>query len=255
MGLQEYRVSPSEIERTRDLLRMAPSKGTAALDVGARDGHFSILLSDRYDQVIALDLAKPAIDAPRVTCVEGDATNLKFSTGAFDLVFCAEVLEHIPTERLESACRELERVSGRYILIGVPYRQDTRVGRTTCYTCFGISPPWGHLNEFDEKKLLRLFKGSSVVATSYVGKTNARTNWLSTWLMDRAGNPYGTYSQDEACTRCGQSLVSPPKPGISQRILSRIAFSCRELTQRSGRGRPKWIHVLYEKNNTNEISE
>jgi hypothetical protein len=71
--------------------------------------------------------------------------DLGFADDFFDFVLCAEVLEHIPTASLSRACSELGRVSKHYVLIGVPYRQDIRVGRTTCWSCRKKNPPWGHI--------------------------------------------------------------------------------------------------------------
>jgi 2-polyprenyl-3-methyl-5-hydroxy-6-metoxy-1,4-benzoquinol methylase len=147
--LTEYRQKDLEKERTKDLMNLVPSIGGSALDIGARDGHFSKILAERFDDVTALDLKRPCIDYPKVHCVEGDVTCLDFDDNAFDLVLCAEVLEHIPKGLLARACMELGRVVKGYLLIGVPYRQDLRVAQTTCYSCGKTNPPWGHVNRFD----------------------------------------------------------------------------------------------------------
>jgi 23S rRNA U2552 (ribose-2'-O)-methylase RlmE/FtsJ len=78
MDLTEYRATPAEQQRTEDLLRLIPARGSLTLDIGARDGHFSRLLADRFERVIALDLTEPDIADPRVQCVQGNAANLEF---------------------------------------------------------------------------------------------------------------------------------------------------------------------------------
>src|SRR6185295_9096732 len=197
MSMAEHREGPAEKRRTEDLLRLMPAFGGTALDIGARDGHFSILLAERFDRVIALDLEKPAIDHPKVECVKGNAAELDVADRSMDFVFCAEVLEHIPPEILGRVCGEIERVSKGQILIGVPYKQDLRLGRTDCVSCRGRNPPWGHVNSFDERRLAELFPACKIDSVSFVGKTEAQTNSLSALLMDLAGNPYGTYEQQE----------------------------------------------------------
>src|ERR1041385_1987742 len=132
---------------------------------------------------------------PRVVTTAGDATKLSFADESFDCVFCAEVLEHIPDVR--QACRELARVAKYEVVVGVPYRQDIRIGRTTCRTCGKVNPPWGHLHSFDEHRLTRLFPGLRAVSQSIVGSNGEATNGISTMLMDLAGNPWGTYDQEE----------------------------------------------------------
>ncbi len=186
-GLEQYRQSEREQARSADLLRLLPRGRKSVLDIGARDGYFSQLLTEHFEEVTALDLEKPAFEYPRVTTVAGDITKLQFPDSSFDCVFCAEVLEHIPA--LEQACRELARVARHEVVIGVPFRQDTRCGRTTCRQCGKSNPPWGHVNNFDEQKLRKLFPELAVRATSFVGSNNEVTNPVSTMLMEMAGNP------------------------------------------------------------------
>ncbi len=250
MNLTEYRESDAEINRTNDLMSIINNINSAnhsALDIGARDGHFSKLLADRYDSVFALDLEKPSIQHHNVHCIQGDVTNLKFNDGYFDFVFCAEVLEHIPTNLLENACSELSRVSSEYILVGVPYKQDIRVGRTTCYSCGKINPPWGHVNSFNEAQLENLFPEYKIKEISYVGKTNAFTNSISTAFMDFAGNPYGTYTQEESCIQCGKKLIKPPERSFIQKIATKVSFYIKSFQNLFTKEQPNWIHILFQK--------
>lgn len=246
MDLAHYRAQPRELERTSSLMSMVPAGVGTALDVGARDGHISRLLADKGAAVTALDLECPVIDDPRIACVQGDATSLTFADRAFDLVLCAEVLEHVPTGSLERVCSELARVAGRHLLIGVPYRQDIRVGRLTCGACGGISPPWGHVNTFDEKRLQSLFPGCRVTRVEFVGVADAPTNALSAKLMDMAGNPWGDYGQDEPCIHCGSRFTQPPARTTGQRLLSRAAIELRKTTRHLHRPHGNWMHVTLE---------
>jgi len=247
MELAAYR--EREIERTRvaSLFGLLPPRLHRALDVGTRDGHMARLLADRVDEVTALDLELPRVDHPRIRCVKGDATALEFADNTFDLVVCAEVLEHIPTHLLAAACEELSRVSGKHVLIGVPYRQDLRTDRTTCTECGKTNPPWGHVNSFDEKRLRQLFPTCEVERVDFVGGTREGTNFLSALLMQAAGNPYGTYVQDEPCVHCGATLRAPGARSLGARCLTRAAVTLRRLQQPWVRERPKWIHILFRK--------
>src|SRR5262245_21526446 len=106
-NLLEYRSSSLEQSRIANLMGLIPAGLKSALDVGARDGYLSKKLIERIPEVTALDLDVPVIDDPRIRCVQGDAAKLGFPDGSFDLVFCAEVLEHVPRPALEVVCREL----------------------------------------------------------------------------------------------------------------------------------------------------
>ncbi len=56
-SLEAYRATENERTRTADLLRLVPRGRATVLDIGARDGHFSRLLTGYFDAVTALDLA------------------------------------------------------------------------------------------------------------------------------------------------------------------------------------------------------
>jgi len=231
MDLTEYRASYSEQQRTTDLLRLMPPRGRNALDIGARDGHFSVLIADRFESVTALDLPERSISHQKIRCVKGNAAEMPFTGGSFDFVLCTEVLEHVPPAQLPKVCQEIERVSSSQILIGVPYKQDIRVARTTCHSCGKPNPPWGHVNSFDEQRISNLFTLSKVEAVSFVGHNSSQTNRLSAALMDFAGNPYGTYDQEEACIHCGRRLIAPPRRTPIQLVATKFAFWSRRVTE------------------------
>jgi SAM-dependent methyltransferase len=243
--LKKYRASDIERMRTVDLERALPRGRRSALDIGARDGHFSRILTEYFAEVTALDLEKPTFELPRVSTVAGDVTKLEYGDNAFDCVFCAEVLEHIPDVR--KACREIIRVAKHEIVIGVPFRQDTRVGRTTCQACGRPNPPWGHVNSFDEDKLHALFPGVRLIAKSFVGTTQDASNPLAGVLMDLGGNPWGTYDQDEPCLHCGAQLKQPMVRSLPQRLFSAMAFRIERLQSALARPHGNWIHLVFSK--------
>jgi len=236
-----------EKERTNDLVRILPKGRHSVVDIGARDGHLSRLLAEHFLEVTALDLTKPVFDFPGVVAVAGDATNLQFADNSFDCVFCAEVLEHIPN--IEAACREIIRVAKHEIIIGVPFQQDIRVGRNTCLGCGKASPPWGHVNAFTEERLLRLFAGLQVVSRSFVGSNREATDPISTFFMDLAGNPWGTYNQLEPCIHCGAVLTPPRNRRLWQKICSAIAARVNHVHQFFSSPHANWVHFVFTKPN------
>jgi ubiquinone/menaquinone biosynthesis C-methylase UbiE len=247
MDISLYRESQSEQERVRSLLRLISQKGQYALDVGARDGYLSVALTDYFEKVTALDLNKPSIDHAKVISVKGNITSLDFPGNHFDLVLCAEVLEHIPPKLLAKSCSEISRVAKETVIIGVPYKQDIRVGRTTCPKCGRTNPPWGHRNVFDEGKLKQLFPQLAYDKVLYVGKNYERTNFLSKTLLDFAGNPYGTYDQEEECIHCKSKITGPMERDLLQKIDIKIAYILNIIQSVFIRPQPNWIHVRFKK--------
>ena len=246
MKLNAYRESEAEQERIQNLFNLI-NDGECALDIGARDGYLSIRLTNHFSNVTALDLVLPRINNPRITCVQGNICSLPFHNRSFDLVLCTEVLEHIPTHLLTQACNEISRVSRKHILIGVPYDQDIRLGRSTCYTCGKKNPPWGHINSFKTDSLTSLFPRLFVEQVSFVGKRGGKTNILSTLLMDLAGNPYGSYTQDECCIYCDSKLKVPPKRNLLQKIATRSAVTLNKIQAQFTTYSANWIHILFSK--------
>jgi hypothetical protein len=248
--LASSRDRPEERARIEDLLALIPVGRTSILDVGARDGYISCLLASSFREVVALDLERPQVPDGRVTTVKGDVTCLQFSDNAFDSVVCAEVLEHIPSKLLQKACDEITRVARHHVVIGVPFKQDIRVGRTTCYSCGKKNPPWGHVNVFDEERLKELFSRLRLGGISFVGERKSRTNALSALLTDLAGNPYGTYDQEESCIHCGARLLPPPPRTLLQRVFTKLGFCMWRAQQPFVSPEPAWVHVLLNKPGT-----
>jgi SAM-dependent methyltransferase len=244
--LQKYRASELEKARTADLLRVLPKGRATVLDIGARDGFFSKLLTEHFASVTALDLRKPPFDYPGIVTVAGDVTNLDFLDETFDCIFCTEVLEHIPD--VGKACREIVRVARHDIVIGVPFEEDIRLGRMTCVTCGEVSPPWGHVNSFDERRLLDLFADCKLISKSFVGTTREATNPLSVALMDLAGNPWGTYDEDLHCQFCGARLCAPTaERRLGSKICSAFAHRINRVQARWTRPHGSWMHVVFSK--------
>jgi SAM-dependent methyltransferase len=239
-----------EDTRLESLLSLLPRGHKTVLDLGARDGWVSQHLVNYFDQVVALDLTKPALVMDRVVCVQGDATRLQYPDNSFDTVVCAEVLEHIPD--VQKACDEITRVARYNAVIGVPYRQDLRLNATTCGHCGRTNPPYGHLHSFDEKRLAQLFPGMSLARFELVGPPRVRTNAVSSALMTWAKHPWGAYgTHRQPCIHCKRPLTAPQRSTILQRAAAKAAFYLDGLQQTFTRHRsPTWIHALLHKANT-----
>lgn len=247
MDLTEYRRSPREQARLADLMNIIPKGHSTVLDIGARDGYVSRLLTQHFDRVTALDLEQPGFSCERVTTVKGNVLALDFPDRSFDVTFCAEVLEHINPADLPKACAEIVRVTRHAAVIGVPYRQDLRVGRTTCAACGGINPPWAHLNVFDEGRLTDLFQPLYPSVTTFIGKADSRTNALSAALLNWGGNPWGSYNQEEPCIHCGKTIVRPERSNL-QKVLSMIGTRLCHLQGKISKPGPMWIHEVFTRN-------
>jgi 2-polyprenyl-3-methyl-5-hydroxy-6-metoxy-1,4-benzoquinol methylase len=247
MESHDHPLSSLEKERISEIIKIIPKGYTSLLDVGGRDGYISKCLIKDFKEIYLLDLEKPKIAEPNIRPIRGDVTHLEFSRDRFDVVLCAEVLEHIKPEFLEVACKEIARVCKYYAVIGVPFLQDIRLGRTTCLNCQKRNPPWGHVNRFDEEKLEKLFSPLTIVMKKFIGRKKAKSNFISVFLMDLAGNPWGTYDQSETCIYCGQKLIAPGKRNFFKRACSKASFFLNLLQSQFISPTPRWLYAVFKK--------
>jgi ubiquinone/menaquinone biosynthesis C-methylase UbiE len=122
-ALQDERAAELEEKVVRFL---APSGDERALDSGSGPGALAFALAPHVREVVAVDIVpelleqgrKRAARFPNVTFVEGNATDLPFELGSFDLACSLRTLHHIA--RPELAMAQLARVTrprGRLLVI------------------------------------------------------------------------------------------------------------------------------------------
>ena len=73
-----------------------------------------------------------------------------------------------------------------------------------------------------------------------------RTNFISSVLLSFAGNPFGTYEQEEPCVHCGAALERPAARSMVQRLATRTAHIVEQSQRRLLRPRAAWIHARFE---------
>jgi SAM-dependent methyltransferase len=95
------------------------------LDVGCGNGYFTYYL-DQIAPTIGVDYAPAMLHLhPGQQLAQASAFELPFASRTFDLVFCSNLLHHLP-EPVE-AVREMERVSRRYVVISEPNRNNPAI--------------------------------------------------------------------------------------------------------------------------------
>ena len=89
------------------------------LDLGCGLGRHSIFFAMNNFEVEAFDLSKEAVNSTKewaesldlkVECKEGDMLKLPYEDGAFDCVYCKNVISHSDTEGVTKIIKEINRV-------------------------------------------------------------------------------------------------------------------------------------------------
>ena len=110
-------------ERRRALLLAEAAKGERVLDLGCGSGRFVAALLDAGTDAVGVELAEGALERARrnVPGAElhalGPDGAIPLEDASVDLVWCSEVLEHVPdTAGLLSEARRVLRTGGRLLV-------------------------------------------------------------------------------------------------------------------------------------------
>ena len=151
-------------ERRRALLLAEVRPGERVLDLGCGAGGFLAVLRDAGAEPVGVDIAEAAVERARtnvpgadVRLLEGDGV-IPAGHGEFELVWCSEVLEHIPD--VAEALYEVRRVlkPGGRLLLTVPHDEPVR-GRC-CASSEHFDPLGQHVRFFTRRSLARTLEAT-----------------------------------------------------------------------------------------------
>jgi len=189
----------SQRVRQRMLEELLPAV-ESVLDVGCGDG--SAINHLPHPLVVGCDASARSLRQVKKPAVLATITKLPFPSGAFQLVMCNEVLEHLDPVELGQAAAELMRVTSRFLLVSVPYREDPLSYSHRCPQCQEVSNLYGHRTVFDEATLLSLFPG----AHATVRRVWPVRRWSPSLLKLRTGHfDLWRYARHSMCPHCGNT--------------------------------------------------
>lgn len=143
------------------------------VDVGCGNGVFLNYLSQTKSGIdlTGTDRSVSALRFVKSNKVHASIESLPFEDQSFDCVTCLEVIEHLPTTIYPAALEELARISRKYIIISVPYKEVLEDSYTKCPSCKSIFNYELHLRSFDDGRINELFlsKGFKCVRTATTG--------------------------------------------------------------------------------------
>jgi glycosyltransferase involved in cell wall biosynthesis/SAM-dependent methyltransferase len=184
-----------------EIIALLPKEARSVLDVGCGNGAISNAITDRL--VVGSDIALAAIKHMRHPACLADICDMPFADNSFDLVMATDVLEHIPDNQYARACAELERISRRWILIAVPYRELLDSASVECARCGVLYHVHWHQRSYDETFMRSHWTGRAAV--SRWGLAGERWIWNSQAVLDLKHAAAGrNYDFPQAvCPECG----------------------------------------------------
>jgi SAM-dependent methyltransferase len=244
-------LSPDDIERIEAVISLVPSDSDSILDAGCGDGKITNRLVSRYDKVVGLDRSREALRHVKADRILATIDSLPFADRSFDLVVCAEVLEHLPFLAHPRAVEEIQRVAARYIIVTVPNREDLSRSLITCPHCNCRFNPNRHLRSFDSELLGGLFDQFGLQGLRPCLPVRVFPASIIRGAKLLGLLPEGPFPATALCPQCGyyrasvQTSLSTSTANESSLAVRIIRPMARRLIP--GRKRATWLLAVYRR--------
>lgn len=233
-------------ERVEQTRQMIPEDVHTLLDLGCGDGLVTNELVELGIDVVGTDFSPVALKFVAGKRVTSSVDAIPFPDGYFDLVLCAETIEHLPDGVYENALCEMERVARRYIIISTPHDEYLRNAGLRCEKCGRTFHRNLHLRSFNRNLDANLFRSYELKKTIGVGEYRQLPRLIDFQLdvLKVHMPPRGAI-----CPFCNHENNKPAS--FWQRL---VLEAVRRITRLiPGTVRDRWIVSLYERRNEEKI--
>lgn len=238
---------PQDQPRIEAIVKLWPRDAETFLDVGAGDGRITNLVERRSRFAVAQDISAVGLGKVSAQSVQATSHCLPYRDASFDLVMCAEVIEHLPDDILERTVTEVGRVSRRYVLITTPFEEQLENGLVQCDRCMAWFHGSLHCQSFSRDKIESLFDAAGLRIAAYASSGMQPYRSLRLGKITRALTGYygGFWHPQLSCPLCGNRAINQRR---AHGHPLRIMLGCLDLLV--GRLLPKKPHnhvVLFYK--------
>ena len=234
-----------EKKRLEGIIALIPEDAKTIIDCGCGDGRLVNRLrqTNRWE-LMGLDFCEESLKSVQTQKMCADASDMPFSDGSYDLVICSEVLEHLPAETYKKTVSELTRVSAKYLLISVPYKENRREFDIKCPNCGQVFNAWRHRRAFSLGSLAKPFKNFDVCRFEFTGERLPYFNKFLLFLNQRLGNKWALPDRTTLCPRCSNSRFEKTSGNFISKICERLNFYLQLFVPKRD---TRWALVLFKR--------
>jgi SAM-dependent methyltransferase len=241
------------IEITADFV--APDVASL-IDVGCGNGVFLNFLRQKrkIPKLTGVERSEAALKYVSGDKINASIESIPVDSKSFDCVSCLEVLEHLPLNIYQQSLDELARVSKKYIIVSVPYKEVLEESYTRCPSCRTIFNYELHLRSYDDEIIKNLFlsRGFECIKTITTG-TGVHFRGHRTFL--KLFYPETLYVwRSPVCPLCGyQNIGSSAKSAVTnnstyrpkRKLISYVSLIPKLLWPKEKKD--YWVIALYRK--------
>lgn len=184
-----------------------PPDISSLLDVGCGNGRIINHLSGL--DTTGIDINIKALRNVKSNRCQSTVFDLPFANNVFDLVLATEVIEHIAHSKYEKALLEIARVSKKYILITVPYKEDLQANQIICSICKCQFNKYFHMRSFNEQDMHNLF-----VTTQGISLKKIRGVFKQKFIV--FGSSFNFIKENFLHTQSYQEFIICPQCGLTR---------------------------------------
>ena len=136
-------------------------------DIGCGRCIFFDMLQEKGLQVFGLEPSTVIVNSKKSPFViQGTCDNIPFANNLFDVVFCLDVLEHIPGILISDSLKELHRISNNYLIISAASHEDI-VENLKVHITIKLYPEWEKIIS----KYFKIVSSEMIYSKTYPGRT------------------------------------------------------------------------------------
>lgn len=193
-----------EIDRAKKTIDLIPDDVKSVLDIGCGNGVVTNMIRKPF--VVGLDFAKIPLSQVKTSVIQASLDKLPIKSKKFDLIILTEVLEHLDDEIYIKAIEEIKRLKANYLLITVPFNENTELELCKCGICGNLFNASHHYRKFDNSWFNKEFPDYKLEKIEYATYSTPPNEKL--YALRHKFGVYA-YSDVAVCNKCGNHPTHP----------------------------------------------